>query len=236
VWSPWWSALSRNHTLVRYDERGCGLSDWDVGADSFTLEAWVRDLETVVDALGLERFPLLGISQGGPIALTYAARHPERVSHVVVYGTCARATWARADDARRRELTALGELIKVSWGSDQPGFRQVYDAKFLPDGPLELWRAFDELQRRSTSARNAYRLWRSFGSLDCAEAAQQVTTPTLILHSSDDLVWSFAEAEELHSLVPHSRLVRLESRNHILQGDEPAFAEFLSHVERFLAS
>ena len=235
VWSPWWSALSRNHTLVRYDERGCGLSDWDVGADSFTLEAWVRDLETVVDALGLERFPLLGISQGGPIALTYAARHPERVSHVVVYGTCARATWARADDARRRELTALGELIKVSWGSDQPGFRQVYDAKFLPDGPLELWRAFDELQRRSTSARNAYRLWRSFGSLDCAEAARKVTAPTLILHSSDDLVWSFAEAEELHSLVPGSRLVRLESRNHILKGDEPAFAEFMSHVERFLA-
>ena len=105
------------HTLVRYDERGCGLSDWDVDDDSFTLDAWVRDLETVVDALGLERFPLLGISQGGPIAITYAARHPERVSHVVVYGTCARATWARADDeraprarrARRADQDVVGE-------------------------------------------------------------------------------------------------------------------------------
>jgi pimeloyl-ACP methyl ester carboxylesterase len=221
---------------VRYDERGCGLSDWDVDARSFTLEAWVRDLETVVDALGLERFPLLGISQGGPIALTYAARHPERVTHVVVYGTCAQATWQRADSDRRRELTALGELIKVSWGSDQPGFRQVYDAKFLPDGPLEVWQAFDELQRRSTSPRNAYRLWRSFGGLDCSEAARQVTTPTLILHSRDDQVWPFAEAEDLHALVPGSRLVELASRNHILQAGEPAFAEFVEQVEAFLAT
>jgi pimeloyl-ACP methyl ester carboxylesterase len=236
IWQPWWSALSQRHTLVRYDERGCGLSDWEVDDDSFTLEAWVRDLETVVDAMALERFPLLGISQGGPIAVTYAARHPERVSHVVVYGTCARATWARADDEQRRELAALGELIKTSWGGDQPGFRQVYDARFLPDGPLESWRAFDELQRRSASARNAYRLWRAFGDLDCAEAARTLDVPTLILHSSDDRVWSFAEAEELHSMVAGSRLVRLDSQNHILQGTEPAFGVFLDEVHAFLAS
>ncbi|WP_082594156.1 alpha/beta hydrolase [Phycicoccus sp. Soil802] len=236
IWQPWWSALSQRHTLVRYDERGCGLSDWEVDDDSFTLEAWVRDLETVVDAMALERFPLLGISQGGPIAITYAARHPERVSHVIVYGTCARATWARADDSLRRELVALGELIKTSWGGDQPGFRQVYDARFLPDGPLESWRAFDELQRRSASARNAYRLWRAFGDLDCTEAARTLDVPTLIMHSSDDLVWSFAEAEELHSMVRGSRLVRLDSKNHILQGAEPAFGVFVDEVHSFLAS
>jgi DNA-binding SARP family transcriptional activator/pimeloyl-ACP methyl ester carboxylesterase len=234
VWRDWWQALSSRHTLVRYDERGCGLSDWDVDAASYSLEAWVRDLETVVDALGLERFPLLGISQGGPIAITYAARHPERVSHVIVYGTCARATWARASDERRRELAALGELIKVSWGSDQPGFRQVYDAKFIPDGPLEQWRAFDELQRRSTSPRNAHLLWNAFGSLDCAEAARRIDAPTLILHAADDQVWSFDEAEELHSMVTSSELVKLDSNNHILQADEPAFAEFMDAVERFL--
>lgn len=236
VWRHWWRALSDHHTLVRYDERGCGLSDWDVDAGSFTLDAWVRDLETIVDALGLERFPILGISQGGPIAIAYAARHPERVSHVVVYGTCARATWARADGERRRELTALGELIKTSWGSDRAGFRQVYDAKFLPDGPLETWRAFDELQRRSASARNAYRLWRSFGTLDCAVEARRLDVPTLILHSTDDQVWAFDEAEELHSMVAGSRLVGLPSRNHILQADEPAFATFIDEVERFLAT
>ncbi len=235
VWRPWWEALSAHRTLVRYDERGCGLSDWDVDSASFTLEAWVHDLETVVDTLGLERFPLLGMSQGGPIAITYAVRHPERVSHLIVYGTCGRATWDRADDERRRELAALGELIKTSWGSDRPGFRQVYDARFMPDGPLEMWRAFDELQRRSASARNAHRLWRAFGSLDCAEAARSLTVPTLILHSDRDEVWSFAEAEDLHALIRGSRLVRLGSRNHILQAHEPAFAVFTDEVGRFLA-
>jgi pimeloyl-ACP methyl ester carboxylesterase/DNA-binding SARP family transcriptional activator len=234
VWRHWWQELSSRHTLIRYDERGCGLSDWDIDAASYTLDAWVRDLETVVDALGLERFPLLGISQGGPIAITYAARHPERVSHVIVYGTCARATWTRASDERRRELAALGELIKLSWGSDQPGFRQVYDAKFLPDGPLEQWRAFDELQRRSTSPRNAHLLWKAFGGLDCSEAARQLDVPTLIAHAADDQVWSFEEAEELHAMVPGSELVKLASNNHILQAHEPAFAELIDVIEEFL--
>jgi pimeloyl-ACP methyl ester carboxylesterase len=236
VWRHWWQALSQHHTLVRYDERGCGLSDWDVDDDSYTLDAWVRDLETVVDALGLERFPLLGISQGGPIAIRYAAKHPERVSHVIVYGTCARGSWERASDDRRRELAALGQLIRVSWGSDEPGFRQVYDAKFMPDGPLETWRAFDELQRRSTSPRNALRLWNAFGALDCSESARQLDVPTLILHSTNDLVWSFAEAEDLHAMVSGSKLVALDSRNHILSAHEPAFGHFVGEIAHFLAT
>jgi len=235
VWRPWWQALSVGHRLVRYDERGCGLSDRDVDASSFGLEPWVADLEAVVDTLGLERFPLLGMSQGGPIAISYAARHPERVSAVIIYGTCARATWARATPERRRELRALGELIRVSWGRDEPGFMQVYDARFLPDGPLDAWRAFDELQRRSTSPRNAARLWRAFGHLDASDAARRLTAPTLILHTEGDKVWPFAEAQELHELIPHSRLVRLPGRNHILQAGEPAFAQFLSTVREFLA-
>ena len=153
-----------------------------------------------------------------------------------MYGTCARATWAKATDEQRRELAALGELIKVSWGSDQPGFRQVYDARFLPDGPIESWRAFDELQRRSTSPRNAHRLWRAFGSLDCAEDARRLDVPTLILHGTDDRVWAFREAEELHAMVPGSRLVPLPSNNHILQANEPAFAIFIDEVERFVSN
>jgi DNA-binding SARP family transcriptional activator/pimeloyl-ACP methyl ester carboxylesterase len=234
VWSHWWRALSEGRLLVRYDERGCGLSDWAVDASSFTLDAWVRDLETVVDTLGLERFPLLGISQGGPIAVTYAARHPERISHLVVYGTCTRSTWARANPTERRSMAALGELIRLSWGSDQPGFRQVYDAKFLPDGPLHMWRAFDELQRRSTSAENAYQLWHAFGHLDAGEAARGLDLPTLILHSRRDQAFSFTEAEDLHALMPGSRLVALDSSNHILQADEPAFATFMTEVRTFL--
>jgi pimeloyl-ACP methyl ester carboxylesterase len=186
--------------------------------------------------MGLKRFALLGMSQGGPIAVRYAARHPERVSHLIVYGTCARATWARATDEERRELRALGELIKVSWGKDEPGFRQVYDARFLPDGPLEIWRAFDELQRMSTSPENAYRLWRAFGALDASADAVRLSVPTLILHSKDDQVWRFREAEELHSLVPGSRLVELDSKNHILRTDEPAFERLMHEVSQFLAT
>jgi pimeloyl-ACP methyl ester carboxylesterase len=110
----------------------------------------------------------------------------------------------------------------------------VYDAKFLPDGPLEQWRAFDELQRRSTSPRNAHRLWKAFGGLDCSEAARQIDIPTLIVHSADDQVWSFEEAEELHSMVAGSQLVKLNSNNHILQAEEPAFADFVVEVDRFL--
>jgi pimeloyl-ACP methyl ester carboxylesterase len=234
VWSHWWRALSEGQSLVRYDERGCGLSDWSVDSSSFTLDAWVHDLETVFNTLGLERFPLLGMSQGGPIALTYAARHLERVSHLVVYGTCAWATWTKASPTERRSLAALGELIRLSWGSDQPGFMQVYDAKFLPDGPLEIWRAFDELQRRSTSAENAYQLWRAFGDLDASEAARSLDIPTLILHSRGDQVWSFTEAEDLNALMVDSRLVALESSNHILQADEPAFITFVDEVRAFL--
>jgi DNA-binding SARP family transcriptional activator/pimeloyl-ACP methyl ester carboxylesterase len=234
VWSHWWRALSEGRLLVRYDERGCGLSDWAMDVSSFTLDAWVHDLETVVDTLGLERFPLLGISQGAPIALTYAARHPERVSHLIVYGTCTRAMWARASQTERRSIAALGELIRLSWGSDQPGFRQIYDAKFLPDGPLYMWRAFDELQRRSTSAENAYQLWRAFCDLDAGEAAHSVHLPTLILHSRRDHAFPFTEAEDLHASISGSRLVALDSSNHILQADEPAFATFTNELRRFL--
>ena len=205
VWRHWWQALSRAHTLVRYDERGCGLSDWDVDADSFTLDAWVRDLETVVDALGLERFPLLGISQGGPIAITYAARHPERVSHLVVYGTCARATWARADDERRRELAALGELIRMSWGSDQPGLpaglRRQVPARRSDRAVAGVRRAAAPLDLAAqrppaVASRSAHSTAR--------EAARRLDVPTLILHADDDQVWSFDEAEELHAMVPGS--------------------------------
>jgi pimeloyl-ACP methyl ester carboxylesterase len=236
IWTPLWQELGRRHTLVRYDERGSGLSDWDVGRDSFTLDAWVRDLETVVDELGLERFPLLGLSHGGVVAITYAARHPERVSHLIVYGTCSRQTWARASESEREELTVLGQLIRTSWGGTSPGFRQVYDAKFMPDGPLEMWRAFDDLQRRSTSPQNAYRLWKAFGDLDPSDAALSLDVPTLIMHSVDDQVWSYENAEELHGMIRGSRLVPLESRNHILQSDEPAFAKFMAEVEGFLES
>jgi pimeloyl-ACP methyl ester carboxylesterase/DNA-binding SARP family transcriptional activator len=234
VWSHWWQGLSRHHRLIRYDERGCGLSSWDV--DEFTLDAYVRDLETVVDALGLERFPLLGISQGGAIAITYAARHPDRVTSLVLYGTGVRGRRRKAEtDAQHRELDALAELMRVSWGADEPGFQRVYNARFMPEGPLEQWRAFDELQKKTASPENAVRLWQSFQLNDVTDAARSLSIPTLILHARDERLRPFADAEQLAELIEGSRLVPLDSPNHILQAGEPAFAEFLDELERFLA-
>ena len=234
VWRHWWHGLSRRHRLIRYDERGCGLSQWDV--EDFSLDAYVRDLETVVDALGLDRFPLLGISQGGPIAITYAARHPERVNRLILYGTGALGRRRKArTDADDRQLDALAELMRVSWGGDEPVFQRVYNARFIPDGPLEMWRAFDELQKRTAPPKNAVRLWQSFQFNDATDAALTLRLPTLIVHAREEQLRPYADAEQLATLIEGSRLVPLESNNHILQEGEPAFARLLDEVDRFLA-
>jgi DNA-binding SARP family transcriptional activator/pimeloyl-ACP methyl ester carboxylesterase len=234
VWGHWWRALSRTRTLIRYDERGCGLSDWDVS--DFDLDAWVRDLETVVDTLGLERFPLLGISQGGPIAMRYTALHPERVTHLILYGTGARGRRAKARTTEEvQALDALVELMLLSWGTDQPLFRTLFTGTFMPDAPVEQWDAFGALQQKTASPANAARLWRAFQVIDVREEARSLDVPTLILHARDELNRPYADAEELAATIPGSRLVALEGNNHILQADEPGFARFLEEVDRFLA-
>jgi pimeloyl-ACP methyl ester carboxylesterase/DNA-binding transcriptional regulator YiaG len=157
VWRHWLAAFSARHTLVRYDERGCGLSDWDVG--ELSLDAWVRDLETVVDTLGLERFPLLGISKGGAVAVAYATRHPERVSHLILYGTFARGRLERHYSTHEIEMAkALENLTEVGWGRDNPAFRQLFTSLFIPDGTVDQMKWFNDLQRISTSPANAARM------------------------------------------------------------------------------
>jgi pimeloyl-ACP methyl ester carboxylesterase len=156
VWRHWLTALSSTHRLLRYDERGCGLSDWTV--DDFSFDAWVRDLETVVDAAGLDRFPLLGISQGGAVAIAYAVRYPERVTRLVLLGAFAQGRRRRAATAEARALAdARVEIVRVGWGQADPQYRQIFVSRFLPDGTKDEWREFDELQRRSTSPENAWR-------------------------------------------------------------------------------
>jgi pimeloyl-ACP methyl ester carboxylesterase/DNA-binding SARP family transcriptional activator len=236
VWTHWWRELSRHHRLVRYDERGSGLSDWDVPDASYSLDAWVADLEAVVDAQGHERFDLLGISQGGAVAVEYAARHPERIRRLVLYGAYAQGRLSRAtsiDDVQLNELQC--ELARVGWGSDDPAFRQVFTAQFMPGGSKELWSDFNELQRRSTTAQNAARLLRLTGDIDVREAALRVRAPTLVLHARDDQRPPFAQGRLLAELIPGARFVALESCNHILLEDEPAWPVFLEQVEAFLA-
>ena len=234
VWRPLFERLARKRRLVRYDERGCGLSDWDV--DEFSLDAWVRDLEAVVDAAGLDRFPLLGISQGGPIAVAYTVRHPERVSHLVLHGSYPTGYAKRGlTPSQLEEFRVLIDMIRVGWGRKDAAFRHVFTSLFLPDGTPEQFRWFDDLQRESTSPENAARMMAAFGQLDVRDVAPLVTAPTLVLHSRGDMRIPFDEGRRLAALIPNARLVSLESRNHILLEGEPAFDEFVAEVEAFLA-
>lgn len=235
IWGHWLDGLSRHHTLIRYDERGCGLSDWEV--TDFSFDAWVSDLAAVVDAAGLDRFPLLGVSQGGAVAIAYAVRHPERVSHLVLAGAYARGRLARARTEEEREEAALDlQLGRIGWRHDDATFRQVFACQFLPDSTREMWDAFNDLQRATTSTENVVRFLDVFAHIDVSALAPQVRCPTLILHSRGDLRVPKSQAQELAALIPGSELRFLHSRNHILTADEPAWPVFLAEVHRFLES
>jgi pimeloyl-ACP methyl ester carboxylesterase/DNA-binding CsgD family transcriptional regulator len=233
VWRHWLTALSEHQTYVRYDQRGCGLSDWDTG--NFSLEAWVRDLEAVVDAIGLQRFPLLGLSRGGCVALAYAVRHPEKVSHLVLYGSFARGRYARSlTPQQREEADALRILMQTGWGADNPAFRQMFTTMFIPEATPEQARWFNELQRLSTSPEQASRMAEVDYALDVTGLAAMVRVPTLVVHALGDGVVPFEEGRRLAALIPDARFVPLEGKNHILLQDEPAWERFLSEIYTFL--
>ncbi len=184
--------LSANATFARYDERGCGLSDWKVSDLGF--DSWLRDLETVVAALGGERFSLLGISQGASIAIAYAARHPERVSHLVLHGGYARGLLVRSDTpAEREEAEMMCRLVELGWGKEDPSYRQFFTSQFIPGGTPEQHRWFNELERIWTSPANAARFLREFNNIDITDLLAQVRCPTLVLHNTRDVRVPFAE-------------------------------------------
>lgn len=235
VWQHWIDDLSRTRTLLRYDERGCGLSDWDV--ERFDFDVWVEDLAAVVDAAGCERFPLLGVSQGAAVAVAFAVRYPERVSRLVLYGSYARGRRTRADSEESLRGAALDiELARVGWGSDDPSFRQVFTSQFLPGGSRADWDELNQLQRRTTSADNAVKFLETFAAIDVTAEALRVACPTLVIHVRDDHRVPWAAAREMATLIPGSRLVTLPGENHLLTGSEPAWPMFLSELDRFLGT
>ena len=232
VWGHWLEALSRDYRLLRYDERANGLSDWNVY--DISLDAFVRDLETVVDAAGLERFPLLGVSQGCAISIAYTAKHPERVSHLVLYGGYAKG-WMQ-DPANVPRGEALATLIRDGWDRDTSAFRQIFTSLLIPGASAEQTRSFNDLQRSTTSPENAYRLYKVLSQLDVRHLLKDLTGPTLILHAREDAIIKFAEGQELAANIPGARFVPLESQNHLLLQSEPAWEVFISEVRAFLGS
>jgi DNA-binding winged helix-turn-helix (wHTH) protein/pimeloyl-ACP methyl ester carboxylesterase len=232
VWKHWMREISRRHSLVRWDERGCGLSDW--GVDELSLDAWVRDQETVVDAVGLERFALLGISQGSSVAIAYAARHPERVSHLVLCGAYTCGWRHRADPREIEARTALLNLTRLGWGQNNAAFRQLFTTRFIPDAGVAEMEWFNDLQRVSTSPENAARLMDAFSRLDVRPLLADINVPTIIFHSQHDGVVPFDQGRLLAAGIRGSRFVPLPSRNHLLLEREPAWPIFLSELGAFL--
>jgi pimeloyl-ACP methyl ester carboxylesterase/DNA-binding winged helix-turn-helix (wHTH) protein len=232
VWAPLFQRLAAQFCLVRYDPRGCGLSDYD--APDISLDGFVRDLEAVVDSLRLERFALLGTSQGAAVSIAYAATHPERVTHLILSGGYALGWRRRGSAAEIVTREAMLTLIEQGWGNDNPAFRQVFTARLWPDTTAEQAHSFDELQRLSASPENAVRVQRAVGDIDVTALLPRVDMPTLVLHSRGDATIPRELGLMLAQGIPSARFVEIDSRNHFPLPHEPSWNRYVEEILRFL--
>ena len=232
VWRHWIRFFSGNFRFVRYDERGCGMSDWDVG--DMSAARWAEDLTAVVDAAAPDgKIILLGISQGSAPAIELAARHPERVSHLLLYGGYSEGGMIRGGEGERRRFAAMIELLEHGWGKANPVFRQLFTSRFIPGGTPEQLEWFNELCLKTTSPKNAARLLATRGYVDVRRLLGDVRVPTLVLHARGDDVIPIGSGKTLASEIPGAEFVELDSANHILLDDEPAWQRFCDAVLAF---
>lgn len=233
VWRSWLEMVGRGRTLIRYDARGAGLSDHNV--EDFSLERHVEDLEAVVQACGAQQFPLMGMTGGGPIAVTYCVRHPGLVTSLFLYGSYLQGRIARSITSEQKEETeALLRLIEMGWERDDPAFRQLYSSQMIPDATSDQFRSFNELLRKSASPVNAARLIRAMHAFNIEGIAPQIRCPTLVLHSRGDQRVPFEQGRALAAAIPNARFVPLDSRNHLLLDNEPAWQRVVTELEAFL--
>jgi DNA-binding winged helix-turn-helix (wHTH) protein/pimeloyl-ACP methyl ester carboxylesterase len=232
IWRHWIEGLSQHHRLVRYDERGNGLSDREV--DDLSFESWVADLETVVDAASADRFALLGISKGCAVSVEYAIRHPERVSHLILYGGYVKGWRKRADPDEIQQREAMSALIRVGWGQDNPAFRQLFTSLFMPGASREQANWFNELQRKTATPEVAARLHDESGYIDVTDRLAKIEVPTLVLHARRDAVIPLKAGRAFATGIPNASFISLDSDNHILLQDEPAFSQLITAINHFL--
>ncbi len=232
VWRHLFRALAKDRLLVRYDSRVNGLSDWEVEDISF--EAFVQDLETVVDAVALKRFALFGISQGCAVSIKYAVQHPERVICLVLHGGYARGRFHRGSPDEIERSKVLNTLVRQGWGQDNPAFRQVFSSLLIPDASPEQMQWFNELQRVSASPENAIRIREAYDDINISDDLPAISVPTLVLHCRDDAAVPFEEGRRMAGMIPGVKFVPLEGQNHLILQDEPAWPRFLEEVRGFL--
>jgi pimeloyl-ACP methyl ester carboxylesterase len=233
VWRPWVEALSRRHRYVRYDPRGCGMSE-RYCAD-LSLPAWHQDLEAVADTIREEKFALLGVSQGGGLAIDYAVRHPERVSHLILFNGYARGRRSRArNDAERLEAETLVNFVRIGWGRENPAFCRFFTNLFIPGGTAEQHRWWGDLERETASAEVAAELLRLMQDLDVMHLCPRVSVPTLVVSCRGDMRVPFEQGAQMAAAIPGARFVPLDSANHVLLPDEPAWAEFHRELAAFM--
>jgi len=235
VWRHWLADLGERFTVIRYDDRGSGLSDRSPETISF--EAWLADLDAVVSASGYGRFVLLGMSQAGAVAVAYAARHPDRVRALVLYGAYARGRLRREQTEEQAAMSEfMFKLTGIGWGRADPDFRRVFTSELIPDGTEKQLRWFDEMQRVSATSEMAERMHRARAVIDVSDLAGTVSVPTLVLQREGDGAVEFDSGRQLATLIPGARFVPLDGRNHILLEDEPAWPRFLDEVVSFTGS
>ena len=233
IWRHLWRDLAKHHRVVRYDARACGLSDWAV--EDISLDAFVSDLETVVDAAGVERFPSSASHRAVPCPLPTPLAIPLELTHLVLYGGFAQGWKRRASSVAERERSAaMLTLMRLGWGQENPAFRQLFTSQFIPDASKEQADWFNDLQRETSSPENAARYFEAVGEADLVPLLASITVPTLVMHARRDARVPFEAGRLMAAGIPGARFVPLESRNHLFLEHEPAFARFIEEIEAFL--
>jgi pimeloyl-ACP methyl ester carboxylesterase/DNA-binding CsgD family transcriptional regulator len=232
IWRHWMQFFSRHFRFIRYDERGCGMTEWNV--DDISPERQLADLADVVAAADIhEPFTLLGVSQGGATCIRYAVRHPERVARLILYGAYAQG-WARRGDAvAAHEFDSIAALMRAGWGRNNPVFRQLFTSRFVPDATDEQLAWFNDLCLKTATGDNAATLFASRAQIDIVDLLPQVQTPTLVIHARQDAAVPLSQGHLIASRLPNAQFVELDSRNHILLEHEPAWQRFCEAVLDF---